>query len=169
MPQLTSVVASLMLRELEAFKREISLFPDDQAPWATGEGVTNTAATLALHCAGNIQHFIGAKLAGTGYVRQRDLEFSRRGVPRSEVLAELDRAMAAVRLLEQKDDADLPPVFPEPFGGKAVNTDVMLVHLAVHLGYHLGQADYHRRLVGGGGGTVDGVSGKLLPAAVQAP
>jgi hypothetical protein len=154
-----------MLRELEAFKREISLFPDDQSPWAERPGITNTAATLALHCAGNIQHFIGAKLAGTGYVRERDLEFSRRGVPRSEVLAELDRAIEAARLLGKKSDADLPPVFPEPFGGKPVNTDVMLVHLAVHLGYHLGQADYHRRLVTGDGATVDGVSAKLLPPA----
>jgi hypothetical protein len=166
MPQITSVVASLMLRELEAFKRQIAGFPDDRGPWETRPGVANTSGTLALHCAGNIQHFIGAKLAGTDYVRQRDLEFSRRDVPRAEIIAELDKAIAAVRRLEEKGDADLPPVFPDPFGGKQVNTDVMLVHLAVHLGYHLGQADYHRRLTLEDAGALDGVAATALPSAV---
>ena len=166
MPRITSVVAALMLRELETFKRQIAAFPDDGGPWKARPGVANTSGTLALHCAGNIQHFIGARLAGTGYVRQRDLEFSRRDVPRTEIVAELDRAIAAVRLLEQKRDADLPSVFPDPFGGKQVNTDVMLVHLAVHLGYHLGQADYHRRLTMDSPGVLDGVSAAALPPAV---
>ena len=165
MPDTTSTVASLMLRELDTFKREIAAFPDDDGPWNSRPGIANTAGTLALHCAGNIQHFIGAKLCGTGYVRQRDLEFSRRGVSRSEITSELDRAIAALHLLEGKMDADLPAVFPEPFGGKQVNTDVMLVHLAVHLGYHLGQADYHRRLSTGDGQALDGVSAKELPPA----
>jgi hypothetical protein len=166
MPQITSIVAHLMLRELDTFKREIAAFPDDQGPWATRPGVANTAGTLALHCAGNIQHFIGAYMAGTGYVRQRDIEFTRRDVPRQEIIAELDRAIAAVHLLAKKRDADLPPVQAEPFGGKQVNTDVMLVHLAVHLGYHLGQADYHRRLSTGDARALDGVSAPALPAAV---
>jgi hypothetical protein len=165
MAEITSVVAQLMRRELENFKRQIGAFPDDSGPWQARPGIANTAGTLALHCAGNIQHFIGARLAGTGYVRQRDLEFSRRDVPRPEIVAELDRAIAAVGLLENMGAADIPPVFPEPFGGKQVNTDVMLVHLAVHLGYHLGQADYHRRLSTGDGTALDGVSAKELPAA----
>jgi len=155
-----------MIRELDGFKRQIAAFATDDGPWTARPGVANTAGTLALHCAGNIQHFIGAMLLGTGYTRQRDLEFSRRGVPRQEILAELDRALDAVRRLASLKDPDLPAIFPEPFGGKQVNTDVMLVHLAVHLGYHLGQADYHRRLATGDATTLDGVSAKALPAAV---
>jgi hypothetical protein len=166
MPQITSVVAHLMLRELETFKRQIAAFPDDKGPWEPRAGIANTSGTLALHCAGNIQHFIGAKLAGTGYVRQRDLEFSRRDVPRAEIIADLDRASDAVRLLEKKNDADLPAVFPDPFGGKQVSTDVMLVHLAIHLGYHLGQADYHRRLTVDKPAVIDGVAASALPPAV---
>jgi hypothetical protein len=165
MPEISSTVATLMIRELDTFKREIAAFPDDEGPWAARPGVANTAGTLALHCAGNIQHFIGARLAGTGYVRQRDLEFSRRDVPRSEIIAELDRAIAALRLLEAKRDADLPAVFPEPFGSKQVNTSVMLIHLAIHLGYHLGQADYHRRISTGDSTALDAVSAKFVPAA----
>jgi hypothetical protein len=166
MPQLTAVVAHLMLRELDTFEREIQAFPDDEAPWAERPGVTNTAATLALHCAGNLQHFIGAKLCATGYVRQRDLEFSRRGVSRREIVTELERAKDAIRGLAAKSDADLPAVFPEPFGGKLVNTDAMLIHLAVHLAYHLGQADYHRRLSTGDPKALDGVSAAALPPAI---
>ena len=165
MPQITSVIAQLMLRELESFKLQIAAFPDEKGPWQPRPGVANTAGTLALHCAGNIQHFIGAKLSGTGYVRQRDVEFSRRDVPRAEITAELDRAIAAVHLLEKQRDSDLPAVFPEPFGGKPVNTDALLIHLAIHLGYHLGQADYHRRLTTGDGTALDGVSAKRVPAA----
>jgi hypothetical protein len=166
MPQLTSTIAHLMLRELDTFKRQIEAFPDDEGPWTAQPGIANTAGTLALHCAGNIQHFIGARLGGTGYVRQRDLEFSRRGVPRKEILAELDRSIDVARWLSGKSDADIPAVFPDPFGGKLVNTDVMLVHLAVHLGYHLGQADYHRRISTGDGRALDGVSAQALPPAV---
>lgn len=166
MPQLPAIVRHLLVRDLEAFKREISAFTDDRGPWVSRPGVTNTAGTLALHCAGNLQHFIGARLGGSGYVRQRDLEFSRRDVPRAELLAELDRAIAAVDLLEGKALADFPAVFPDPFGGKQVNTDVMLLHLTGHLAYHLGQADYHRRLVTGDGTTVDAVAAAQLPPAI---
>jgi hypothetical protein len=165
MPQITWIVQQLLLRDLGALKREIAAFPDDAGPWAERPGIANTSGTLALHCAGNLQHFIGATLGWSGYVRQRDLEFSRRGVPRAELLAELDRAIAAVLTLAAAPDKVLPAVYPDPFGGKQVNTDVMLVHLAVHLGYHLGQVDYHRRMTVGDGTTVDAVSAKELPAA----
>lgn len=162
---LSSIIASILTRDLEALKREITAFSDDAGPWQSRPGITNTSGTLALHCAGNIQHFIGARLGGTGYTRQRDLEFSRRDVPRAELVAELDRAIAAVKTLAAKADSDLPTVFPDPFGGKNVNTDVMLVHLTAHLAYHLGQADYHRRLVTGDGVTVNAVAAADLPAA----
>ena len=166
MPNTTEIVRHLLLRELEAFKREIAAFPDDRGPWEARPGVTNTSGTLALHCAGNLQHFIGAKLGKTGYVRERDLEFSKRGVSRADLLAELDRAIAAVKTLDAVRDS-LPKTFPEPFGGKTVDTDTMLVHLAVHLGYHLGQADYHRRMTTGDAATVDAVSAKALPPAIS--
>lgn len=165
MTQLTSIVSHMLIRELETLKREIVAFPDDSGPWMPRPGITNTSGTLALHCAGNIQHFIGARLGNTSYVRKRDLEFSRRDIPREELVTELDRAIAAVHALDGKTMEDLPAVFPDPFGDKHVNTDVMLVHLAVHLGYHLGQVDYHRRITTGSGGTVNAVAASQLPPA----
>jgi hypothetical protein len=164
MSSLVPVVRHLILRELDAFKREIQAFPDDAGPWVAPAGVSNTAGTLALHVAGNLQHFIGAGLGKSGYVRHRDDEFSKRGISRSELVAELDRARAAVdAALSTLTDERLPEVYPEPFGGKDVNSDAMLVHLAIHLGYHLGQADYHRRMTTGMNTAVDAVSAKEVP------
>jgi hypothetical protein len=165
MPQLTSIVQALFIRDLETLKREIAAFPDDKAPWVERPGVTNTAGTLALHCAGNIQHFIGAKLGGTGYVRQRDAEFARRGVSRAEIAAELDKAIAAVHSLDGKTDADLPRVFPDAFGGKQVNIESLLFFLHGHLTFHLGQVDYYRRLTTGDNRIMDTIAtSALLPA-----
>ena len=86
-----------MVRELEGLKREIALFPDDASVWQTVPGVTNSAGNLALHVAGNLQYFIGGVLGGTGYVRNRELEFGRRSGTRAEIAAELDAAIRVVR------------------------------------------------------------------------
>jgi hypothetical protein len=165
MPQLTSIVQALFIRDLETLKLEIAAFPDDAAPWVVRPGVTNTAGTLALHCAGNVQHFIGARLAGTGYVRQRDAEFSRRDVSRAEIIQELDKAIAAVRSLDGKTDADLPRIFPDQFGGKQVNIESILFFLHGHLTYHLGQIDYYRRLTTGDARIMDTIAATALPPA----
>lgn len=165
MSSLASIVHDLLLRDLRGLEREISAFPDDASVWRTHPGIANTAGTLALHCAGNIQHFIGARLTNSGYVRQRDLEFSRRDVPRAEIVAELRRAIAAVERLDENAARSLPAVFPDPFGGKQVATDAMLVQIAVHLGYHLGQVDYHRRMTTGEPKTVDAVAASEMPPA----
>lgn len=162
----SDIVRQLVVRELTSLKREIAAYPDDASVWALPPGIANSAGTLALHCAGNIQHFIGSRLAGTGYVRNRDLEFSQRDVPRSEILSELDRAIAAAEKIHERASSGLPAVFPDPFGGKQVHTDVMLVHLAAHLAYHVGQVDYHRRLTTGQSTTVDAVAASALPGVM---
>ena len=108
-----------------------------------------------MHLAGNVQHFFGAILGGTGYVRDRAAEFSRRDVPRAEIAAQLDAGIAAVeRGLSRVADNSLAADYPEKIAGHTVSTGEWLVHLVAHLGYHLGQIDYHRRLVTGRGETV---------------
>src|SRR5262245_65940500 len=97
MKALNDDLMRLMARELEGFKREIALFPDDETAWRTVPGITNSAANLAMHVAGGLQHFVGTLLGMTGYVRNRALEFNRRSVSRAEVLAESDRAMMSCR------------------------------------------------------------------------
>ena len=78
-----------LLRDVGALRREIELFPDEAMVWQTMPGIGNSAGTLALHIAGNLQHYFGAVLGGSGYRRDREAEFSRRDVARAEVLDEL--------------------------------------------------------------------------------
>jgi uncharacterized damage-inducible protein DinB len=141
-------IALNLVRELEGFKRELAHFPDDESVWSTLPGVTNSAGNLALHVAGNLQHFIGAVLGGTGYVRNRDLEFGQRSGPRENIYAELDAAIAVVRrVLPSIANEKLEQEFPELLMGMKFRSSTFLVHLCAHAGFHLGQAGYLRRIL----------------------
>jgi uncharacterized damage-inducible protein DinB len=165
-----SQIGGMMARELTTLKKELEAYPSEAEVWRVVPGIANSAGTLALHLAGNLRHFVGAVLGGTGYVRQRDFEFSARGVPRSELLAGIDAAIAEVgAALEGLDDAELGKEYPEPVANMRVDTGDFLVHLASHLAYHLGQVDYHRRIAGGSDGTVGAVApGRLRSARALA-
>lgn len=154
----------LVTRELRAVRREIEAYPDDASIWRTVPGIPNTAGTLALHVAGNIRHFIGAIVGADGYIRDRDAEFSQRDVPRHELLAGIDAAIAAVqRAMKSKGDALFRRPYPELIAKRTVSGADFMVHLVAHLAYHLGQIDYHRRMVTGDGRGVDAVSVRELP------
>ena len=158
---LTRDLTTLIVRELAAFEREIEMFPDDDTIWQTRPGVTNSAGNLAMHLAGNLQHFIGAVLGKTDYVRDRPLEFSRQAGTRAEVVAELRRAAAVVEdVLPRVTDAQLLQDYPEPLGGATLPMQITLVHLTSHAAFHLGQAGYLRRLL-----TGDARSSGPLPLA----
>jgi hypothetical protein len=160
---LRHTVQTVLLRELAALRRSVESYPDDASVWRRPGHVPNAAGTLALHLAGNLQHYVGAVLGKTGYVRDRDAEFARRDVPRDALLAEIDAATAAVeRGLGACDDEALEAPYPEPMAGRTVATSVFLIHLASHLAYHLGQIDYHRRTVTSGGG-IGAVAVAVLP------
>lgn len=138
-----------MDRDLGRLEAEVRAYPDDAAPWVTAGAIPNSGGTLALHLAGNLQHFVGAVMGGTGYVRDRTREFEARNLPRSELLAEIAAARRAVATtLEAMDDAALEA--PWTGGGPlddSATTEMMLAQLASHLAYHLGQLNYHRRIL----------------------
>ena len=143
-------MSDLLVRELEGLRREIALFPDDAGIWQTVPGVTNSAANLALHVAGNLQHFVGRVLGGTSYVRNRELEFGRASGTKDDVIRELQAATTAVRVtLARLDDARLASEFPERHAGMRFQTDRFLLHLCTHAAFHLGQAGIVRRAVTG--------------------
>jgi hypothetical protein len=162
----TADLKTIMARDLRALAREVQAYPDDGSVWRTFPGISNSAGTLVLHLAGNIQYYIGTKLGGGGYVRDRQAEFARRDVPRRELLAEIDRAIAAVEgTLPRVSDQIMAADFPEPVAGKILRTGEFLLHLATHLGWHLGQLDYHRRMVTGDGGKIGAIAlGELASA-----
>lgn len=146
----------LLVRELRAFQREILLFPDDAAVWATLPGITNSAGNLALHVAGNLRDFVGRVLGGLPYIRDRDDEFGRRTGTREEVVTALEAAIGAVEQtpLDQGREGE----FPERPGGYRVEMRLFLMHLCVHAAYHLGQAGYLRRALTGDTRTSGAVS-----------
>lgn len=148
--RLPNHAATLLLRELDGFSREVSLFPDDASLWKTAPGITNSAGNLTLHVAGNLRYFVGKVLGGEAYVRDRDAEFGRRSETREELLSEVQKTAEVVRrVLSQLPDNRMSEEFPEPVMGMPFRTDLFLLHLCVHAGFHLGQAGYIRRLVTG--------------------
>lgn len=147
---LAADLGRMLERELVAFRREVELFPDDATLWKVVPGVTNSAGTLALHVAGNLRHFIGGVLGKSGYVRDREAEFNRRGLTRAQVVAELEQAEEEIEpAILSLTDAVLAAPYPVAVGGVTMPTGRFLVHLAVHTGFHLGQAGYLRRALTG--------------------
>ena len=154
---------TLLLRDLETFRREVELYPDDAALWKTLPGLSNPGGNLALHAAGNLLHFIGAILGGSGYVRDRDAEFNRRSGTRTEVAGELNRALDVVGpVLGGLTDTDLSQPFPEFVGGRRFITGDFLLHLSTHLAFHLGQIGYLRRALTGDATSSAPVSNAVL-------
>lgn len=165
-PTLPQTLSALLSRDLAAFRRTIAAFPDDRGPWTPVPGVPNTAGTLALHAAGNLRHFVGAALGGTGYARDRAAEFARRDVSRAKLVEGLEAAEREVKAaLAALDPAVLEAEYPLPPAGLRVSTGDYLIHLATHLAFHLGQADTHRRAVTGDTASVNPVSVRELASA----
>src|SRR5437773_9655020 len=136
--QASDWIAGILARDLRALRREIESFGDEGDVWRTPPGITNSAGTLALHLAGNLRHFVGGVLGGSGYRRDRDREFAARGLPRSELLAGIDDAIGEVEAaLGRLADAELAKGFPEPVAKVRVGNGDFVVHLVSHLSYHL--------------------------------
>jgi hypothetical protein len=151
----TADLAALLDRDLRTLRRELEAYPDERQIWQEVPALPNSAGTLALHLAGNIQHYIGGRFGATGYVRDRDAEFARRGVPRAELVAEIERARVAIRSgLERLGPEALDAEYPEVIAQSRIRTGDYLVHLCTHFAYHLGQLDAHRRMVTGNSGGV---------------
>ena len=156
MTALTDSIVALLLRELRALRREVEAFPDERDLWRLLPGLANSTGTLTLHVAGSVQHFAGARLAGSPYVRDRVHEFAARDLSRERLLQEVEAAMAAVQQLAAAlDGADLGRPFPETVAQLRIETADFLLHMCTHVAYHLGQVDYHRRAVTG---STSGVS-----------
>lgn len=159
-------ICRLLVRELDAFAREVEMFPDDESLFRVVPGVTNSAGNLALHVCGNLRHFVGAVLGGTGYVRNRDLEFQARSGRRADVARQLHETAAIVtQALGQLPPEALEKPYPQPVADLRLPCRLFLVHLAVHLGFHLGQAGYLRRIVTGDSRS----SGPVALAALGSP
>lgn len=159
-------LAAILDRDLRALTREVEAYPEEHQLWQAVPGMSNAAGTLALHLTGNLRHYIGATLGGTGYVRDRAAEFARRDVRRADILAEIETARSEIAgTLAGLDDRSLPPRFPEIIADHHVDTEEYLIHLLTHFAYHLGQLDTHRRIVTGNASSVGAVRPAELGSA----
>lgn len=145
---LQDILTSLYERDLNKLKDEISAYTDESDLWKKPGNTPNSAGNLCLHLNGNLQHFFGAVLGRTDYVRDRDAEFSKTGVSREVMLADIDTTLEVVKdTLAKLSDADLAANFPIEVFGHPMTTGWFLTHLCTHLTWHLGQINYHRRVL----------------------
>lgn len=142
-----STLVTLYQFELDNLKKEIMAYTHEQHIWEKREGIGNSGGHLCLHLTGSIQHFIGATLGHTGYVRNREAEFTAEPVSREHLLSEITKAKeVAGQVIGALTDAQLNEFFPFDFMGKQP-VSFYLTRFLAHLSYHLGQINYHRRLV----------------------
>jgi uncharacterized damage-inducible protein DinB len=139
---------TLFRRDLEKLKSEIELYQNEANIWLIEPNVSNSAGNLCLHLIGNLNHFIGATLGKTDYVRNREAEFSDKNVPQIKLIEQIEKTIEVVeQSLAKVSEDQLQEEYPLVVLGKATSTHYFLFHLVAHLSYHLGQINYHRRLL----------------------
>ncbi|ELR70628.1 hypothetical protein C900_03609 [Fulvivirga imtechensis AK7] len=144
----TEPLKTLFNRDLHQLKTEIELFQKTDHLWAVKNGISNSAGNLCLHLCGNLQHFFGTVLGDTGYVRQREREFSTRNMPTPELLREIEEAQKIVnQVLSTLSPSDLQEIYPVSLWNQTFTTEFFIIHLHSHLNYHLGQINYLRRML----------------------
>jgi uncharacterized damage-inducible protein DinB len=136
--------------DIAKLKNEIDLYENEKDLWIIRGEIANSAGNLCLHLLGNLNHFIGHIIGSTGYQRNRDLEFSDKDVPRSELNNRIDAVREIVKKsLPGVKDSELDKPFPDKLGGQIRSYGYTLIHITNHFNYHLGQINYHRRLIAG--------------------
>lgn len=145
---LRDTLIALFTRDLEKLQLEINAYRQEDNIWKLTEGISNSAGNLCLHLVGNLNHFIGAVLGETGYVRNRDMEFASKNLPRHELIEMVKNTIHVINSsLNTLSQEALEKEYPLVVLGNTVSTEYFLVHISTHLSYHLGQINYHRRLL----------------------
>jgi uncharacterized damage-inducible protein DinB len=144
----TEILRKLFIRDLNKLISEINLYKNEEAIWKTEHQIANSAGNLCLHLIGNLNTYIGKELGNTGYERNRTLEFSLKDIPRSALIEMIKQTIVVVdQSLEKFDQSSLDLEYPVLVFEEKTSTGYLLIHLATHLTYHIGQINYHRRLI----------------------
>jgi len=139
---------TLFDRDLDRLKNELSSYKKESNLWEVKKNIANSAGNLCLHIIGNLNHFIGAVLGDSGFKRDREVEFSMKSVPVSNLLMEIDDVKTTIyNTLQGLSEDELLENFPINVFGYEMTKLFFLMHLHSHLTYHLGQINYHRRLI----------------------
>lgn len=139
---------NLIIRDLEKLKQEIRAYQNEGKLWYIEEHILNSAGNLSLHLVGNLNTYIGAQFGNTGYLRNREAEFGLKNVPRAELLDKIEKTIGMIgETFDMLSEEQLDEKYPAEIFLKDATTGHFFIHLAMHLGYHLGQVNYHRRLL----------------------
>lgn len=145
---LIETLKSLFQRDLNRLRDEISLYKQEGNIWLIEPNIANSAGNLCLHLIGNLQTYIGAEIGKTGYIRDRAAEFSLKDIPRIRLIDQINDTIDVVtRSLDLLSEENLQEIYPILVFEEKTTTQYLLVHLTTHLTYHLGQINYHRRLL----------------------
>jgi hypothetical protein len=145
---LRDTLKGLIIRDLEKLNQEIQAYQNEEKLWSIEIGISNSAGNLCLHLIGNLNTYIGAEVGKTGYVRNRDEEFTLKNIPREELVEKIEKTIIMIRqTFDQISDEQLNEIYPGKTPFDEVSYHYFFVHLAMHLAYHLGQINYHRRLL----------------------
>jgi len=141
---LNNILASFYERDIRKLVEEVNMFGNEADLWRTRGTVKNSAGNLVLPIIGGLNHLIGATLAQSGYIRDRDSEFTSKNVERKALVAGLEELIPMINhTLIQVDPDDDYPIF---FDDAKRSNSYVLTQLLLHLNYHLGQVNYLRRM-----------------------
>jgi len=129
--------------KLAGWVRELAAPLTEEQFWAKPFPFGNSFGHLVLHLTGNLNYYIGAQIAGTGYVRDRPREFTEASRPsKEEVLRKFDDAVAmVVRTIQSQSPEDWSLAYSAT-GAEAKTRFEMALHCATHLHHHIGQMMY---------------------------
>jgi len=138
----------LYTRDLQKLKEEISAYKTESNLWIISREISNSGGNLCMHLVGNLKTFIGNGLADINYVRQRDQEFGAKNIPRIDLLNDIEETIKIVNdALDSLTENQLTGQYPMKIWKHETGMAFTLIHLHSHLNYHLGQINYHRRLL----------------------
>jgi hypothetical protein len=143
-----NIILNALLRDLDLLALELKSYPSEDLLWRPLAGINNSPGNLALHLIGNLNHFFGAVLNESGYIRNREAEFSRKNVPLIELISSIsDTKQTLESTFKKLKTEKLEKNYPVPFLGKNQPISLVIIQLSLHFNYHLGQINYHRRIV----------------------
>lgn len=138
----------LFNRDLKRLISEIEQYSNEDDIWKIKGQLNNSAGNLCLHIVGNLNTYIGKELGKSNYIRNRDLEFSSKNIPRQELIQKVENTIVMINeTLDHFDETLLETEYPVLVFENKTSTGYLLVHLTTHLTYHLGQINYHRRMI----------------------
>ena len=150
MSELSESIRAAFASEYRHRARELHKWADplsEEQFWHNPFSHGNSVGHLLLHLTGNLSYYVGARIVGAGYVRNRDLEFSEpRNLPKAEVLRKFDETIAMViATIEKQTEADWTAAYSAEREPDSKNRVTLFLRCASHLYHHVGQIIYLSR------------------------